>query len=290
MISFLMPVQDEADYIEDALASIVACGCALEVLVVDDGSQDATVRVVEALNLPQVRLIRTDGIGKAAAFNLAYREARGDFFILIAGDDCIAPTVVAARVAPLRAVAAEVPAISLCKLQSFSAQRRYHGMVLPRHPARGLESGGCMAFNRAFGELAFPIPTALANEDSWLVLHARFSPIEIFQVPQVGIFYRIHAGNSYRRGAPFAVVNGQMWARQKAAFYFLEQHGAALGDRQRRTLLAELAVHLLRYMGAWGVLMLVPGASLGRRFKALAHARPALYALRERFYKFFSGR
>lgn len=291
MISFLMSVKNEARYIKDALDSIVCIASApIEVIVVDDGSNDGTPEVVESLGYSSVKLFRTGGIGKAAAFSLAFEKAAGDYFILIAGDDCIVPDVVEARISPLRQVAVSEPALSLCKLQSFSENKKYDGMVLPKNKSLGLESGGCMAFNKAFGRLAFPIPAMLANEDSWLVLHARFSRVAKFQVPLIGLFYRIHSENSYRRGASFDVVNSQMWARQKAAFYFFEEHGESLSGEQRRKLLFEFSVHMLRYLGASSLILLVPCVPFMSKIKALFHSKASLYFFREKFYKFFSGR
>ncbi|WP_454910985.1 glycosyltransferase family 2 protein [Stutzerimonas chloritidismutans] len=291
MISFLMPVKNEAKYVKGALESIVCISTAsIEVIVVDDGSDDGTPELVESLGYSSVRLFRTAGIGKAAAFSLAYEKAVGDYFILIAGDDCIVADVVQARVAPLRQVGVAEPAISLCKLKSFSDNEKYNGMILPKNKSLGLESGGCMAFNKAFGELAFPIPSVLANEDSWLVLHARFSHVIKYQVPLVGLLYRIHQNNSYQRGASFDVVNTQMWARQRAAFYFFEKHGSKLSDEQIRVLLFEFVVHVFRYMGSSVLLLLVPRVSFSLKLKALFHSGAYLYSVRERFYKFFSGR
>ncbi len=41
----------------------------VEVIVVDDGSSDGTARIVEAMGLPNVRVIRQLNAGKPAALN-----------------------------------------------------------------------------------------------------------------------------------------------------------------------------------------------------------------------------
>lgn len=291
MISILMSVKNEARYIESALRSIEpALYLGIEVIVVDDGSTDDTASIVEALALPFVKLLRTEGVGKASAFSLAYEHASGAFFVLFAGDDLIVPDVLEKRIKPLLDIESSVAAVSFCKLRSFSEQSKYHGMELPKHPARGLESGGCIAFNRAFGDQAFPIPATLANEDSWLMLHVRFSEVLVTQVPVVGLLYRIHENNSYRRGVAYAQVNEQMWSRQRALFYFYEKYRAGLSPSQQRQILLELTLQLLRYLGSPALLMLLPGLSLKAKTKVLFNSRPSLYWVRERFYKFFSGR
>lgn len=292
MLSVLVSVKNEACYIEAALRSIApAVGAlALEVVVVDDGSSDGTPDVVERLALPYVTLVRTVGIGKAAAYSLAYERARGAFFVLFAGDDLIEAQVLAQRIAPLRDLASDTPAVTFCKLKSFSEHRQYDGMILPKDRRYGLESGGCIAFNRAFGDRAFPIPSTLANEDSWLVLQVRFSGARVIHVPLVGLRYRIHEHNSYRRGVAFAQVNEQMWLRQRALFFFYEKYRETLSAAQQRQLLLEFALQLLRYLGASWLVALVPGLPFTTKVKALFHSNAQLYWVRERFYKFFSGR
>ncbi|MDO9049999.1 MAG: glycosyltransferase [Methylotenera sp.] len=291
MISILMPIKNEALYIESALKSIFEIDeCNFEVIVVDDGSTDNSILLLKNLNYPFVRIIETDGIGKAAAFSLAYERALGDYFILLAGDDLLVASALKDRVIPLRSATPETPTITFCKLKSFSETKAYDGMILPKNPNKGLESGGCMAFNKAFGDLVFPIPSMLANEDSWLVLHARYLPVTVIHVPIIGLMYRIHANNSYKRGVEFAQVNEQMWLRQRALFYFYETYKEKLLPSQQRELLVEFCLQLLRYLGYPLVLLFLPRAPIKNKIKFFFNATPYLYLLRERFYKFFSGR
>lgn len=76
-----------ASAIDSALAQ---SGVTLEVIVVDDGSQDGTATFVEQAyrNDARVSVIRreTNG-GPAAARNIAFRHARGDWLALLDADD-----------------------------------------------------------------------------------------------------------------------------------------------------------------------------------------------------------
>ncbi len=286
-----MSVKNEAQYIEAALRSIEpALPADIEMVVVDDGSTDGTADIVERLNLPFVKLFRTEGIGKAAAYSLAYENAGGAYFILFAGDDLLVPDALEARIAPLRTCSENIAAVTFCKLKSFSTQKKYDGMVLPKNPRLGLESGGCIAFNRHFAERAFPIPSTLANEDSWLMLQVRYSEVRVIQVPLIGLLYRIHPNNSYQRGVSFETVNEQMWMRQRALFFFYEKYRGQLSAVQQREILFALTVQLLRYLGCPVSILLLNSGALKERIKAVFNSTSGFYWLRERFYKFLSGR
>ena len=63
----------------------------LEVIVVDDGSQDETVPVVKAIEDPRVRLVRLPNGGAAAARNTGILEARGRWVALLDSDDLWVP-------------------------------------------------------------------------------------------------------------------------------------------------------------------------------------------------------
>jgi glycosyltransferase involved in cell wall biosynthesis len=72
-IAVLMPAYNAAAYIGDALASLLRQrdAATLDIVVVDDGSTDDTVAIVEQLAAPEVRLLRTPHGGVAAARNAA---------------------------------------------------------------------------------------------------------------------------------------------------------------------------------------------------------------------------
>ncbi len=97
-LSVLVAAYDARDYIAQALSSVFAQGLdGVEVVVVDDGSDDGTADIVERLAAEAppgviVRLIRkTRNEGLAAARNTALAEARGDVVVLLDADDAFAP-------------------------------------------------------------------------------------------------------------------------------------------------------------------------------------------------------
>ncbi|MFV3128653.1 glycosyltransferase family 2 protein [Niveispirillum sp. KHB5.9] len=91
-LSVLIPVLDEQDNILPLLAEIyaaLAAGPAFEVIVIDDGSTDATAARVEKMlpEYPTLRLIRHGTrAGKSAALVTGARAAQGVWLAFIDGD------------------------------------------------------------------------------------------------------------------------------------------------------------------------------------------------------------
>ena len=94
--SVVIAAHDAEATIGEALDSAHAQTLApLEVVVVDDGSTDATAEVI-ARRGEQVRLIRQENRGPAAARNVAVRESAGDFVAILDADDVFEPDRLAA--------------------------------------------------------------------------------------------------------------------------------------------------------------------------------------------------
>lgn len=93
-ISVIIPFFKSEQYLRDAISSILTQDLAeIEVLCVDDGSPDNSVRVVEDLQRsdPRVRLLRQPNQGAGAARNHALREAVGEYILFVDSDDWLRP-------------------------------------------------------------------------------------------------------------------------------------------------------------------------------------------------------
>ena len=87
-VSVIVPVYNGEKYLGEALDSVLNQSIKpCEVLVVDDGSTDATEAVVRQYG-GRIRYIRRDNGGAAAARNSGIEQAAGDYIAFLDADDC----------------------------------------------------------------------------------------------------------------------------------------------------------------------------------------------------------
>ncbi|HRK22833.1 MAG TPA: glycosyltransferase family A protein, partial [Fimbriimonadaceae bacterium] len=90
-VSILTPTYRHAAFIESTIASVQAQTFEdWEMLVLDDGSDDGTADLAEAIGDPRVRVFREPhrGIERLEeTYNRGLAEARGDLVAILEGDD-----------------------------------------------------------------------------------------------------------------------------------------------------------------------------------------------------------
>jgi GT2 family glycosyltransferase len=104
-VSVVMPVYNEDRYLTKCLESLLAQqGVTFEILVVDDGSTDATAAILNYYSKldSRIRVFKQDHGGPGKARNLAAQEARGEFLAMVDGDMAFAPEYLAKLIAPIQ--------------------------------------------------------------------------------------------------------------------------------------------------------------------------------------------
>lgn len=95
-VSAVVPTYNRGRAVCEAVESVLAQTLpALEVIVVDDGSNDDTVERIGSIRDHRVRLIRQANAGAAAARNRGVAEARGEIISFLDSDDLWLPTKLA---------------------------------------------------------------------------------------------------------------------------------------------------------------------------------------------------
>jgi glycosyltransferase involved in cell wall biosynthesis len=104
-VSFLVPAYNEADTIGEVLERIAALDLDAQVIVVDDGSRDATAAIAEAAG---ATVIRKPNGGKGSAIRRAIQEADGDIAVIQDADMEYDPAEVPELIEPIVRGAADV--------------------------------------------------------------------------------------------------------------------------------------------------------------------------------------
>ena len=93
IITVVIPNFNDKDYIQEAINSVLNQTFQnFEVLIVDDGSNVETKRVLNKLQSDRIRLITQKNKGLSAARNTGFKAAKGEYVLTIDADDTVEAT------------------------------------------------------------------------------------------------------------------------------------------------------------------------------------------------------
>jgi len=204
-VSVVIPTRNRWPFLSHTLASALAQeSVSLEVVVVDDGSDDQTPERLPAVGDPRVRVFRHErGLGVARARNKGIEEARGAWIAFLDDDDTWAPAKLRTQLAALRrerAVFAYASAVHIDEAGNVVAVEiapEPDALVPQLLTSENPMPAGCSNVVAArdvlrrlggFDERLFH----LADWDLWLRLTASGTGVAC---PEVLVAYLKHAGN-----------------------------------------------------------------------------------------------
>jgi Glycosyltransferase like family 2 len=182
----------------------------LHVVVVDDGSTDATAAVVAAIaeeHPGRVTLVRQENRGSVGAVNRAAAErvaVEADLLAILDADDAWPAGKLTAQ-ADVFAARPEVGLVytdmrvidadgAVLQESWLSDARPPTGRGLPTFLRENLVTGSSIVVRGALRDVLFPIPDEMAWADWWLAARAaQFSEIAYLPIPRT--LYRFHATN-----------------------------------------------------------------------------------------------
>jgi glycosyltransferase involved in cell wall biosynthesis len=167
LVTVVISVYNAAHLVGEAVASALAqTWPALEVVVVDDGSQDDPAgALAEAVRGGRVRVVRQENRGAAAARNAGVAEARGVFVHFLDADDTLDTDSVERKLAAFRAV----PEAELC----VSRYRSRGGDGPDASAPRGTRLGDAFCPTRdllATWVRRYPFQTSTVLVQRWVLL------------------------------------------------------------------------------------------------------------------------
>ena len=232
LVSVIVPCYNYAGYVDETLRSVLSQDYPnFELIVVDDGSTDNSVQVIErALAANQdglaqrVEFIRQENAGVSAALNTGLAEARGDFIATFDADDIMPPGRLSVQMAYLR----EHPEVGC--LGGVAERIDEQGELLPRkHKQRSVRrydfsqalaaalvvGGGYAVYRRDAMDLAGLYDSKIKIQDFQMTLKVAKAGFFVDILPDTVTLYRKHEGSlsknykaEYRYGldviAPYA--------------------------------------------------------------------------------------
>ncbi len=201
----IMAVRDGAPFVGEAVESVLAQEFPdWEMVVVDDGSADGTPEILARFTDPRVRVVRTEGLGRAGARNRALETLDAPWIAILDGDDRMRPDRLAGQAAFLEAHP-EVDVLATPVIL-VDEKGRETGLLSPpaAHEAilRNLEEENCLPhpscvirsslLKEAGGyREAFPYSQ---DYDLWLRLAERGARFAV--LPEPLTFYRVHEASA----------------------------------------------------------------------------------------------
>ncbi|MBN1102072.1 MAG: glycosyltransferase [Deltaproteobacteria bacterium] len=92
LVSILIPAYNHAAFLPEAIESALSQGeIRSEILVIDDGSTDDTLQVIQSFSARGVKAFSQPNQGEGAACNAGIRHSRGQYIFWLDADDQLAP-------------------------------------------------------------------------------------------------------------------------------------------------------------------------------------------------------
>jgi glycosyltransferase involved in cell wall biosynthesis len=194
-VSAIIPVYNGGKFIAATLESVLGQSYPLhEVIVVDDGSTDASPAILRSYG-GRVRVFRQTNQGVAAARNAGLRQASGDLIAFIDQDDLWPAGRTRAMV---QALQADPRALVAAGLVEILYERAQPPGPLDKHDTSFREFYlGSLGIRKEVFDILGPLRTDLGHaDDTDFMMRRREANIPTAYVDQVTLIYRLHEENT----------------------------------------------------------------------------------------------
>ncbi len=227
----MIPTRNRANSVVRAVRSVLAQTVApVEVVVVDDGSDRPVALPVDLARGSCIRVVRTDGVGPAAARNLGVSQTSAPLIAFLDDDDSWRPSKLARQVEVMQSSDAEVAAIE-CGFDLWEDGRHVMRYLPSPHADRyrtllerpALQPSTVLLRRAAFDDLGGFNPRLRRTEDwdLWLRLAERYR-IEVLQ--------EVHVDREHAHVAPAVMLESYEGAVRLLAHRLTT---LPIGDRRR---------------------------------------------------------
>ena len=199
-ISVIIPVWNCEKYIAEAIRSVRADTAAegAQIIVADDGSEDASARIAEELGC---LVLKKERGGASSARNLGLAHAEGEMILFLDADDRLTEGAVKCLLSPMEndpslcAVFAKAMDFISPELSEEEAAR-----LRPRPAPYDGVLPGCGLIRRKVFDSIGPFDSALSSGETidWM-MKLRASGLPVIRIGSVTLERRLHLNNTGRR-------------------------------------------------------------------------------------------
>jgi glycosyltransferase involved in cell wall biosynthesis len=253
MISVVIPCYNAATTIGETIDSVLAQRVELEILVVNDGSTDASVEVLRRYG-DAVRLVSTSNQGVSAARTLGTQIARGSFIQYVDSDDLLAPGTLRKRLDALSSAGADVAHTDWQKLEQAADGSFSLGAIVRPNLDAIADDAECAAASSHFWAPPAALlysrdmidrigpwsPRLPVIQDARFLFDAAAKGARFIHVPGIGAHYRVTGSSLSRRNVKRFIADCAINTAEIEALWVTQ---GAQPDR-RRNALAEMWSHV----------------------------------------------
>lgn len=208
-VSVIVPTYNRAHYLRECLDSLLGQTVPpLEIIVVDDGSSDATPQLLQSYGV-RIRAIRKENGGKPRAVNLGAEQASGTWLWILDDDDVAMPDAIESRLQALQGCSDE----SFVYAPHWVGTDGADGQIVRTHQNQPLTPPPEGFFLEVMRACFYHLGTVLFRRDHFLALG--------------GLDPSLRAGEDYDFQIRLAGLADAVYC-PTAAFIF-RQHGGARG-------------------------------------------------------------
>lgn len=220
LVSVIVPVYNTEEYIEDCLNSIIRQSYRnIEIICIDDGSVDDSVKRIDELALidDRIKIIKHQvNMGSSVARNTGIKVARGAYVLFVDSDDIIDATMVEKLVNVAQANSLEMLYCEINKfgqdftylakpeIVDYNFDKVYRGIdlfceMVGRHAFRG-EACGCLYSAKFLKDNKLYFAEGLIYEDNIFAMKSYMLAKRIMYINEKLYWYRQRAGSIMNNG------------------------------------------------------------------------------------------
>ncbi len=129
LVSIIIPVYNAEKYLAETISSALdQTWPNKEIIIVDDGSTDQSLKIAQSFNNKIIHLYRQENKGASAARNKGLLAAKGDYVQFLDADDLLMSDKISTQVAQLNSI---TDAVSICPVIHFNDNDKVLEMLIP---------------------------------------------------------------------------------------------------------------------------------------------------------------